>query len=60
MANKTTFEMNNWVYTANENMTSNWGWPKGRKGERVRISKRDFLQLIKERDAFKAEYKEVQ
>lgn len=53
------FMMNGWIYTANENMTSNYGWPVGCKGARVRISKRQFLQLLKERDAFKMEYKNL-
>ena len=57
MAN-TTFEMNGWIYTYNEPMTSNWGWPEGRKGERVRILKKDMLQLLKERDAFNTPYTE--
>lgn len=53
---KITFEMNGWIYTYNENMTSNWGWPKGFKGQRIRIKKRDMQQLLKERDAFKMAY----
>ena len=53
---KKTFKMNGWIYTYNETMTSNWGWPEGRKGERIRIKKRSMLQLLKERDAFKMEY----
>lgn len=55
---KTTFRMNGWIYTYNEPMTSNWGWPEGRKGERVRILKKDMLQLLKERDAFNTPYTE--
>lgn len=55
---KTTFKMNGWIYTYNEPMTSNWGWPEGRKGERVRILKKDMLQLLKERDYFKTPYTE--
>lgn len=55
---KTTFKMNGWIYTYNEPMTSNWGWPEGRKGERVRILKKDMLQLLKEREAFKMAYTE--
>ena len=53
---KTTFKMNGWIYTYNETMTSNWGWPEGRKGERVRIQKRQMQQLLKEREAFKMTY----
>ena len=53
---KKTFKMNGWIYTYNETMTSNWGWPEGRKGVRIRIKKRSMLQLLKERDAFKMEY----
>ncbi len=60
MAKRTTtkqaFRMNGWIYTYNESMTSNWGWPKGYKGQRVRILKRDMQQLIKERDAFGTPY----
>ena len=56
MTKKTTFKMNNWVYTYNETMTSNWGWPEGRKGERGRIKKHDMQQLLKEREAFKMAY----
>ena len=37
---KTTFRMNGWNYTYNETMTSNWGWPEGYKGQRVRILKK--------------------
>ena len=48
--------MNGWIYTYNESMTSNWGWPEGYKGQRVRILKRDMQQLIKERDAFGTPY----
>ena len=55
---KKTFKMNGWIYTYNEPMTSNWGWPEGRKGERVRILKKDMLQLLKERDAFNTPYTE--
>ena len=55
---KKTFRMNGWVYTYNEPMTSNWGWPEGRKGERVRILKKQMLQLLKERDYFKTPYTE--
>ena len=32
---KTTFRMNGWIYTYNESMTSNWGWPEGLKGQRM-------------------------
>lgn len=53
---KKTFKMNGWIYEYNASMTSNWGWPEGRKGERVRILKRQMLQLLKERDAFKMVY----
>ena len=56
---KKSFRMNNWIYEYNETMTSNWGWPEGRKGERVRISKRDMMQLLKERDAFNQKYEEM-
>lgn len=55
---KKTFKMNGWIYTYNDPMTSNWGWPEGRKGERVRILKKDMLQLLKERDAFNTPYTE--
>lgn len=34
--------------SANSNMTCCYMWPKGRKGERVRITKREYLQIIKE------------
>lgn len=56
---KTTFKMNNWIYTYNETMTSNWGWPEGYKGKRVRISKRDMEQLLKEREAFNQKYEVI-
>ena len=56
---KTTFKMNGWIYTYNEPMTSNWGWPEGRKGERVRINKRQMQQLLKERDYFQMAYTEI-
>ena len=56
---KKTFKMNGWIYTYNESMTSNWGWPEGRKGERVRILKRQMQQLLKERDYFKMTYTEI-
>ena len=56
---KKTFRMNGWIYTYNETMTSNWGWPEGRKSERIRIRKHDMQQLIKERDAFRMEYTEI-
>ena len=56
---KTTFKMNGWIYTYNETMTSNWGWPEGRKGERVRILKKQMQQLLKERDYFKMTYTEI-
>ena len=56
---KKTFKMNCWIDTYNESMTSNWGWPEGLKGQRVRILKKDMLQLIKERDAFKMAYTEI-
>ena len=56
---KTTFRMNGWVYTYNEAMTSNWGWPEGLKGERVRINKRQMQQLLKERDYFEMAYTEM-
>ena len=62
MTKKTTkksFRMNNWIYEYNETMTSNWGWPEGRKGERVRILKKQMQQLLKERDAFKMAYTEL-
>ena len=49
---KKTFRMNGWIYTYNESMTSNWGWPEGFTGERVRILKKQMQQLLKERDAF--------
>ena len=42
------FEVNNWTFTANDKLTSNWGYPSGRKGERVRISKKQFIQLMRE------------
>lgn len=58
--NKMKFKMNGWIYEANEKMTYNIGYPEGRKGERVRINKRDFEQLIKERDAFKQPYENIQ
>lgn len=58
MAN-TTFKMNGWIYTYNEPMTSNWGWPEGKKGERTRILKKQMLQLLKERDAFNTPFEEV-
>ena len=41
---KTTFRMNGWIYTYNESMTSNWGWPEGLKGQRMltpRFERRD-------------------
>ena len=56
---KTTFRMNGWIYTYNESMTSNWGWPEGLKGQRIRIKKRDMQQLLKERDAFRMVYTEI-
>ena len=56
---KTTFKMNGWIYTYNEPMTSNWGWPEGLKGQRVRINKKQMQQLLKERDAFKMAYTEI-
>lgn len=56
---KTTFRMNGWIYTYNETMTSNWGWPEGLKGQRVRILKRQMQQLLKEREAFKMAYTEI-
>ncbi|MBE5996996.1 MAG: hypothetical protein E7240_06555 [Lachnospiraceae bacterium] len=56
---KRTFKMNGWMYEYNETMTSNWGWPEGRKGERVRILKKDMQQLLKERDAFDMAYTEM-
>ena len=56
---KTTFRMNGLIYTYNETMTSNWGWPEGLKGQRVRINKRQMLQLLKGRDAFKMVYTEI-
>ena len=56
---KTTFRMNGWIYTYNETMTSNWGWPEGYKGQRVRIMKKQMQQLLKERDAFKMAYTEI-
>lgn len=58
MAN-TTFKMNGWIYTYNEPMTSNWGWPEGKKGERTRILKKQMLQLLKERDAFNTPFEEI-
>lgn len=57
---KKTFRMNGWIYTYNEPMTSNWGWPEGRKGERVRILKKQMLQLLKERDAFSTPYENIE
>ena len=56
---KTTFRMNGWIYTYNESMTSNWGWPEGLKGQRVRILKKQMQQLLKEREAFKMAYTEI-
>lgn len=56
---KKTFKMNGWIYEYNEPMTSNWGWPEGRKGERTRILKKQMLQLLKERDAFKTPFEEI-
>ena len=56
---KTTFRMNGWIYTYNETMTSNWGWPEGLKGQRVRILKKQMQQLLKERDAFKMAYTKI-
>ena len=56
---KTTFRMNGWIYTYNETMTSNWGWPEGLKGQRVRILKKQMQQLLKEREAFKTAYTEI-
>ena len=56
---KTTFRMNGWIYTYNEGMTSNWGWPEGLKGQRVRILKKQMQQLLKEREAFKMAYTEI-
>ena len=56
---KTTVKMNGWIYTYNEPMTSNWGWPEGLKGERVRINKRQMQQLLKERDYFQTAYTEI-
>ena len=44
---KKTFKMNGWIYTYNESMTSNWGWPEG------------MQQLLKERDYFKMTYTEI-
>ena len=55
---KTTFRMNGWIYTYNETMTSNWGWPEGLKGQRVRILKKQMQQLLKEREAFRMPYTE--
>lgn len=51
--------MNGWIYEYNETMTSNWGWPEGYKGQRVRILKKQMQQLLKERDAFKMPYTEI-
>ena len=62
MTKKTTkksFRMNGWIYEYNETMTSNWGWPEGYKGQRVRILKKQMQQLLKERDAFKMPYTEI-
>lgn len=42
------FELNGWVYEANSNLTYNIGYPVGRKGERVRINKRQFIQIMRE------------
>ena len=56
---KTTFRMNGWIYTYNETMTSNWGWPEGLKGQRVRILKKQMQQLLKEREIFKMAYTEI-
>ena len=56
---KTTFRMNGWIYTYNETMTSNWGWPEGLKGQRIRILKKQMQQLLKEREAFKMAYTEI-
>ena len=56
---KTTFRMNGWIYTYNESMTSNWGWPEGLKGQRIRILKKQMQQLLKEREAFKMAYTEI-
>lgn len=56
---KKSFRMNKWIYEYNEAMTSNWRWPEGRKGERVRIVKKQMQQLLKERDAFQITYTEI-
>ena len=56
---KTTFRMNGWIYTYNESMTSNRGWPEGLKGQRVRILKKQMQQLLKEREAFRMTYTEI-
>ena len=56
---KTSFRMNGWIYEYNETMTSNWGWPEGYKGQRVRILKKQMQQLLKEREAFKMAYTEI-
>lgn len=50
---RTAFRMNGWIYTYNETMTSNWGWPEGLKGLRVRILKKQMLELIKDYEAGK-------
>jgi len=56
---KKTFRMNGWIYEYNQTMTSNWGWPEGCKGERVRILKKQMQQLLKERDYFRMAYTEI-
>ena len=56
---KTTFRMNGWIYTYNESMTSNWGWPEGLRGQRIRILKKQMQLLLKEREAFKMAYAEI-
>lgn len=42
------FEVMGWTFEANSTLTYNWGYPTGRKGERVRINKKEFLQLMRE------------
>lgn len=41
----TTFNYKGWIYKCNENLTSCWAWPEGRKGERIRISKKMMMEV---------------
>lgn len=45
---KIKFEAMGRTFEANSTLTYNWVYPTGRKGERNRINKKGFLQLMKE------------